>query len=195
MKPTFMENRGITTLLLNNAGTINCYAKAVPIAKNTWFKDGVVIDTDLPPYEVANDQDLIIKKVSKSDKGKYTCTAENIYGQDSMKIQVEVIGDIKFIKSPTDHNIAPTKAITLFCEAKSEQNIVVQYKWRFDNNELKYGVKVIWALDSHTLLIRDAEASILIEAVFLQWVGGVYIEKGVRHGCGMATLVQYGVLM
>ena len=70
MKPTFTENRGITTLLVDNPGTINCYAQAVPVAKNKWVKDGVVIDTDLPPYAVANDQDLIIKKVIKSDIGK-----------------------------------------------------------------------------------------------------------------------------
>ena len=129
MKPRFRVNRGITTLILNSPGTINCYAKAALVAKNTWIKDGVVIDTDLSFYEVANDQDLSIKKVSKSDIGNYTCTAKNIYGQDSKKIEVGVVGEIKFIKSPADHNMTRKETFRLFCEAKGEQNIVVRYKW------------------------------------------------------------------
>lgn len=174
MKPTFTENRGMTTLFLNSPGMINCSAKAAPVAENTWTKDGVVIDSKLPLYEIVNNQDLIIKRVSKSDIGNYTCTAKNVYGEDSKIIQVEVVGEIKFIKAPEDLNITRRTNIKLFCEARGEQSIVVHYKWTFKNKELKTDDKVIWALDSHTLLILEAEASILIEAAFLQYCYSIF---------------------
>lgn len=168
MKPTFKENRAMTTLFLNNPGTIDCSAKAAPVAKNTWMMNGTVINTNIPRYELVNNQDLIIKKVNKSDIGNYTCIAKNLYGKDSKTIQIEVIGEIKFVQAPVDINITQTENIRLSCEVKREQNIVVRYKWRFNNKELNTDAKVIWSLGSHTLLILQAEASILIEAVFLQ---------------------------
>ena len=163
MKPSFQVNRGMTTLFLNARGTVNCSAKAAPAAKNTWTKNGVVIDTNLSLYELVDNQHLIIKKVSKSDVGNYTCVAKNLYGEDSKEIQVAVVGEIKFIRPPMDLNITRTKNIQLSCEAKGEKNIVVRYKWRFNNKELNIDAKkgVIWSLDSHTLLILEAKASIL----------------------------------
>ena len=169
MKPTFEENRAMITLLQNNPGTINCSAKAAPVAKNTWMMNDTVINTDLPRYELVNNQDLIIKNVKKADIGNYTCIAKNLYGKDSKTIQIEVIGEIKFVQAPVDINITRTENIMLYCEAIRVQNIVVQYKWRFNNKELDtHDAKIIWSLDSHALIILEAEASILVEVVFLQ---------------------------
>lgn len=59
----------------------------------TWTKNGTDLSTDVDKYEIKksnNQSSLIIKKVSKEDKGDFTCEAKNTVGEHSETIQLRV---------------------------------------------------------------------------------------------------------
>lgn len=115
----FDTNTGKTTLFLGAAGTIKCHAKAAPSAVNTWSKDGVVIDfVSLSRYTLVNNETLVIDSVSKQDIGNYTCRAKNLYGEDTKKISVQVVGEITFLEEPDDIITTRGSQIKLRCRAK-----------------------------------------------------------------------------
>lgn len=161
VKPTFVSNTGKTTLFVNNPGKIECHAYAAPDAKNTWEKDGVRIDTGLSNYELINNEHLVIKTVKKDDSGEYTCTARNMFGTDVKKIQVQVVGEIKFFKKPQNRNITRGERFDLTCEARGEDNLgtPIKYKWTFKGKDLPLNGTIVWSENIFKLLFIDPQVS------------------------------------
>ena len=118
------------------------------------------IDLSLPRYEL-RDENLVIKKVSKADIGNYTCTAENIYGKDVKKIQVEVVGEIKFVEEPRNRSVVRGRQFNLPCRAEGDRP--VKYKWEYNGSKLKsVRGSIVWSLETHILLFINAQASSII---------------------------------
>ena len=79
------------TALTETKITIQCLTSGEPKPNVTWSKDGQKI-TEGSKYAVQKDGSLLIREAGKQDSGLYTCTSENIVGNDSASTVIQVVG-------------------------------------------------------------------------------------------------------
>ena len=100
-KPLFVEKNTSIVLLINNDGVIKCRSNGIPLANNTWTKDGLKITFHKSAkYSILENQDLVINKVTNADAGVYECTARNVFGEDKRTIDVDIgkmVTDLSFV--------------------------------------------------------------------------------------------------
>lgn len=100
-KPLLVEKNTSTVLLINNDGVIKCRSNGIPLANNTWTKDGLKITFHKSAkYSILENQDLVINKVTNADAGVYECTARNVFGEDKRTIDVDIgkmVTDLSFV--------------------------------------------------------------------------------------------------
>lgn len=90
-KPKFNQKSVNVVLLAEGKGVITCWSNAIPLANNTWTKDGEeIILSKNAKYSIRGKQDLIINKVTKEDEGIYECTAINVFGKDKQTTNVTI---------------------------------------------------------------------------------------------------------
>ena len=71
--------------------TLTCEPEASPRPIITWKKDGGHVSLD-DRVRLLGNGFLHIIKMSESDAGNYTCTAENIHGQAESTGQLSILG-------------------------------------------------------------------------------------------------------
>ena len=79
------------TALTNTPISIECTVRGIPEPTITWMKDDQVLSV-ASGHVIYSNGTLVIEKTNLDDKGKYTCTAKNIEGEDSATSRVFVIG-------------------------------------------------------------------------------------------------------
>ena len=72
------------TILAGFNVTLKCVTEGFPPPKVSWFKFGNESSNRGSTYHIAN--------TSKSDEGRYTCSAKNVFGTDDKSSYVTVIG-------------------------------------------------------------------------------------------------------
>ena len=78
------------TALVETFLSIACSVSGTPKPSVTWTKDGQSLDGDGIWIEVNGS--LVIGSAQPSDAGRYTCTATNPAGEDTVSTNVEVAG-------------------------------------------------------------------------------------------------------
>lgn len=79
------------TALTETKITIQCVTSGEPKPNVTWSKEGQKIPEG-SKYAVQKDESLLIREAGKHDSGLYTCTSENIVGNDSASTVIQVVG-------------------------------------------------------------------------------------------------------
>ena len=69
--------------------TLPCKAAGFPPPVITWYKDGDVIQEERRHFKKQN---LEIRETQFEDRGRYTCTAENLLGRVQSSVNVTVKG-------------------------------------------------------------------------------------------------------
>lgn len=110
--------------------TIVCNPEAAPRPSFEWRKDGLVIGRG-GRRRITRNGNLIIEPVSREDEGNYTCTAQNMYGEDSSTGRLIVLRKPEFYRSPPEL-ITSSKGenITMECEAYTDILLDTAYIWR-----------------------------------------------------------------
>ena len=76
------------TVIEGEKAEFRCEASGIPTPIITWERLGL----DLPKGALARNGLLIIRSAGPEDAGTYICKAVNSEGDDSAKVQLEVIG-------------------------------------------------------------------------------------------------------
>jgi hypothetical protein len=79
------------TALTGTEISIHCPATGIPKATTTWLKDGQTLRKGNRAVILSNGT-LVIKNASLRERGRYTCTAKNVDGEDSKTSTVDVVG-------------------------------------------------------------------------------------------------------
>ncbi|XP_076872442.1 hemicentin-1 isoform X2 [Brachyhypopomus gauderio] len=128
------------TALLNNAITLECEARGVPLPSVTWYKDGEAILSSRQAQYVDRGQSLKIPRVQVSDAGRYTCkvtslagTAEKTYELD-VYVPPSIAGGSDIL---VEKKVVVGNALTLECEAGG--NPIPSLTWLKDGSPVKTG--------------------------------------------------------
>lgn len=66
--------------------TLPCVVQAEPSPEINWFHNGL-------PVGLKNTTPLRIQQVSRADQGTYRCVAKNSAGQETLEINLEILGE------------------------------------------------------------------------------------------------------
>jgi hypothetical protein len=69
-----------------------CLAVGLPAPEITWKVKGVVFETNDRMRQLPEGS-LLIKSVTRSDAGEYTCSVENSFGKDSVTHHLVILGN------------------------------------------------------------------------------------------------------
>ena len=84
--PEYLTIGDNVTALVDTPIEVTCTARGVPAPVITWSKDGNPLES------AAKNSTLILRSARLSDAGRYTCTATNAVGKDSVLTDVKVLG-------------------------------------------------------------------------------------------------------
>ncbi|EGT58022.1 hypothetical protein CAEBREN_29713 [Caenorhabditis brenneri] len=82
------------TVIENSSITLDCPVTGRPEPEITWFKDGEALHSaniqSIIPNAELNGNQLKITRIRENDAGKYSCTADNVAGEDEQDVNVDV---------------------------------------------------------------------------------------------------------
>ncbi|XP_024121650.1 roundabout homolog 1 isoform X3 [Oryzias melastigma] len=117
-RPTFVKRPSSVVVLTDESVEFHCVVQGDPVPIVRWRKD----DSDLPKgrYEVVEDHTLIIRQVTSSDEGSYTCVVENMVGKSeasaSLTVHVNAVPPA-FAMHPRNQVVSVGRTVTFQCEA------------------------------------------------------------------------------
>ncbi|XP_046852723.1 contactin-4-like isoform X3 [Xenia sp. Carnegie-2017] len=156
-KPEFNESFVDALFLVNSSATLKCRSNAIPRAVHTWTKSGTSIRLSRKYQMKSNGELLIINSIQELDAAVYKCTAENVFGEAELKINVSV-ESFNFVKRPeSNFNMKKGRSFSLFCEVNTSRQI--RYKWTFNSGNLKYDAGHVWLKSMNRLLIQNSKES------------------------------------
>lgn len=98
--------------------TLQCLAQGKPVPQMRWTLNGTALTHSTPGITVASDSTFIqINNVSLSDKGVYTCYAENVAGSDNLMYNVDVVRKLYLKKNNyffSNNHCVPFQKLRLF---------------------------------------------------------------------------------
>jgi len=91
VRPDIAQNAVLYTTVERNPINIPCQSTGNPQPEIVWRKKGQAIPLNTQVgFRVATDGSLTIENPSASEAGKYTCTAINSAGRDSIEVSLDV---------------------------------------------------------------------------------------------------------
>ncbi|XP_062998357.1 contactin-2 [Elgaria multicarinata webbii] len=117
---------------------IHCQPKAAPKAIITWTK-GTEVLSNSSSTTITPDGTLIIRNITKSDEGKYTCFAENFMGKANSTGVLSVRDATKITLAPSSADINVGENITLQCHASHDPTMDLTFTWGLDDVLLDFG--------------------------------------------------------
>ena len=70
---------------------IQCSVSGMPTPEVTWSKDGQLLGAGANVV-IHNNGTLSVRGVTPEDSGRYTCTAQNVAGRQSVESDIKVLG-------------------------------------------------------------------------------------------------------
>uniref|UniRef100_G3U977 Contactin 2 n=1 Tax=Loxodonta africana TaxID=9785 RepID=G3U977_LOXAF len=111
---------------------IPCQPRAAPKAVVLWSK-GTEILVNSSRVTVTPDGTLIIRNISRSDEGKYTCFAENSMGKANSTGTLSVRDATKITLAPSSADINLGDNLTLQCHASHDPTMDLTFTWTLDD--------------------------------------------------------------
>ncbi|KAM3602154.1 uncharacterized protein V6R79_025158 [Siganus canaliculatus] len=114
-RPTFIKRPSSLVVLADESVEFHCVVQGDPVPTVRWRKD----DSDLPKgrFEILEDHTLIIRQVTSSDEGSYTCVVENMVGKSESSGTLTVHVPPAFAIRPRNQVAAVGRMVTFQCEA------------------------------------------------------------------------------
>ncbi|XP_011371413.2 contactin-2 [Pteropus vampyrus] len=111
---------------------IPCQPRSAPKAVVLWSK-GTEILVNGSRVTVTPDGTLIIRNISRSDEGKYTCFAENFMGKANSTGILSVRDATKITLAPSSADINLGDNLTLQCHASHDPTMDLTFIWTLDD--------------------------------------------------------------
>ncbi|XP_060911599.1 roundabout homolog 1-like isoform X1 [Labrus mixtus] len=114
-RPTFIKRPSSVVVLADESVEFHCVVQGDPVPTVRWRKD----DFDLPKgrFEILEDHTLIVRQVTSSDEGSYTCVVENMVGKSEASATLTVHVPPAFAMRPRNQVVAAGRTVTFQCEA------------------------------------------------------------------------------
>uniref|UniRef100_A0A3B5AP90 Roundabout, axon guidance receptor, homolog 1 (Drosophila) n=1 Tax=Stegastes partitus TaxID=144197 RepID=A0A3B5AP90_9TELE len=114
-RPTFVKRPSSVVVLADESVEFHCVVQGDPVPTVRWRKD----DSDLPKgrFEILEDHTLIVRQVTSSDEGSYTCVVENMVGKSEASATLNVHVPPAFAIRPRNQVVAVGRTVTFQCEA------------------------------------------------------------------------------
>uniref|UniRef100_A0A671UIG2 Roundabout homolog 1-like n=1 Tax=Sparus aurata TaxID=8175 RepID=A0A671UIG2_SPAAU len=114
-RPTFLKRPSSVVVLADESVEFHCVVQGDPVPTVRWRKD----DSDLPKgrFEILEDHTLIVRQVTSSDEGSYTCVVENMVGKSEASATLTVHVPPAFAIRPRNQVVAVGRTVTFQCEA------------------------------------------------------------------------------
>ncbi|XP_029956397.1 roundabout homolog 1-like isoform X2 [Salarias fasciatus] len=114
-RPTFVRRPSSVVVLAEESVEFHCVVQGDPVPTVRWRKD----DSDLPKgrFEILEDHTLIVRQVTSSDEGSYTCVVENMVGKSEASATLTVHVPPAFAVRPRNQVAAVGRMVTFQCEA------------------------------------------------------------------------------
>ncbi|XP_029303965.1 roundabout homolog 1-like isoform X2 [Cottoperca gobio] len=114
-RPTFVKRPSSVVVLAEESVEFHCVVQGDPVPTVRWRKD----DSDLPKgrFEILDDHTLIVRQVTSSDEGSYTCVVENMVGKSESSATLTVHVPPAFAIRPRNQVVAVGRTVTFQCEA------------------------------------------------------------------------------
>ncbi|XP_069489234.1 contactin-2 [Ambystoma mexicanum] len=107
---------------------IPCQPRAAPSPIVFWSK-GTELLVNNTRVSIMLDGTLIIRNISRSDEGKYTCFAENLMGKANSTGTLSVRDATKITLAPTNADINMGDNVTLQCHASHDPTMDLSFTW------------------------------------------------------------------
>ncbi|XP_019402115.1 PREDICTED: contactin-2 [Crocodylus porosus] len=111
---------------------IPCQPKAAPKSIVLWTK-GTELLINSSRVTITPHGALILRNISKSDEGKYTCFAENFMGKANSTGILSVRDATKITLAPSSADINVGENITLQCHASHDPTMDLTFTWSLDD--------------------------------------------------------------
>ncbi|KAG8518080.1 Contactin-2 [Galemys pyrenaicus] len=112
--------------------SIPCEPRAAPKAVVLWSK-GTEILVNSSRVTVTPEGTLVIRNISRSDEGKYTCFAENFMGKANSTGILSVRDATKITLAPSSADINLGDNLTLQCHASHDPTMDLTFVWTLDD--------------------------------------------------------------
>ncbi|XP_071316928.1 roundabout homolog 1-like isoform X1 [Trachinotus anak] len=114
-RPTFVKRPSSVVVLADESVEFHCVVQGDPVPTIRWRKD----DSDLPKgrFEILEDHTLIVRQVTSSDEGSYTCVVENMVGKSEASATLTVHVPPAFAIRPRNQVATAGRTVTFQCEA------------------------------------------------------------------------------
>nr|XP_043898115.1 roundabout homolog 1-like isoform X2 [Solea senegalensis] len=117
-RPTFVKRPNSVVVLAEESVEFHCVVQGDPVPTTRWRKD----DSELPKgrFEILEDHTLIVRQVTSSDEGSYTCVVENMVGKSeasaTLTVHVNTVPPAFAIR-PRNQVATVGRTVTFRCEA------------------------------------------------------------------------------
>ncbi|XP_033618099.1 contactin-2 isoform X2 [Fukomys damarensis] len=134
LAPDFRQNpvRRLIPAARGGEISIACQPRAAPKATVLWSK-GTEILGNSSRVTVTLDGTLVIRNISRSDEGRYTCFAENFMGKANSTGVLSVRDATKITLAPSSADINLGNNLTLQCHASHDPTMDLTFTWTLDD--------------------------------------------------------------
>ncbi|KAL7648874.1 UNVERIFIED_CONTAM: hypothetical protein RMT77_000794 [Armadillidium vulgare] len=115
---------------------ITCRVFGAPKPRVTWIRDGNELTGGR--YNITDEGDLVIKDVTFTDRGVYTCHAVNKFGDQARNGSLEVKRRTKITDSPQDYEVAAGATATFRCNGVSDPSLELNIDWMIDDKTIDF---------------------------------------------------------
>ncbi|XP_072281001.1 contactin-2 [Pyxicephalus adspersus] len=111
--------------------TIQCNPRAAPTPVILWSKGTELLYNNSRVTVTANGT-LILKNISRTDEGNYTCFAENIMGKSNSTGILSVREATRITLAPSGSDINQGDSVVLQCHASHDPTMDLTFTWELD---------------------------------------------------------------
>ncbi|XP_075469858.1 contactin-2 isoform X2 [Ascaphus truei] len=156
---------------------IQCNPRAAPTPVILWSKGTELLHNSSRVIITANGT-LILRNISRSDEGKYTCFAENIMGKSNSTGTLSVREATKITLAPSGSDINQGDRVTLQCHASHDPSMDLSFTWELEGSPIDF----------------EKEAEHYQRAMADEAVGDLHIVRAQLRHAGKYTCVAQTVV-
>ncbi|CAG0882320.1 unnamed protein product [Cyprideis torosa] len=158
--PSFSKHPLEVETLAGEGGnvTIQCRPEAAPMPRQfKWLKDLYNIGSSRGRIRVMLNGDLFIEGITLNDEGRYTCIAQNEFGEAQSTGRLVVLRPPVILQGPVKSRTAAMgEQLVIPCQAVAERSLDLSYIWEHNELELPVVEEIVWRRIPHDkYVLRD----------------------------------------